>query len=217
VRVLIVEDEQELADLIASGLRRAGLAVDTVYDGAAASRQICSGSYDVAIIDRDLPQVSGDELCEQIVRDQPGLRLIMLTASDTLADRVHGLRLGADDYLAKPFEFDELLARVHALGRRARVAAPPVLHRNGIRLDPQRREATLNGARLDLTNKEFGVLEELLRADGAVVSAEHLIEKVWDANLDPFSNVVRVTMVGLRRKLGDGSPIGTVIGVGYKL
>jgi DNA-binding response OmpR family regulator len=217
VRVLIVEDEQELADLIASGLRRAGLAVDTVYDGAAASRQICSGSYDVAIIDRDLPQVSGDELCEQIVRDQPGLRLIMLTASDTLADRVHGLRLGADDYLAKPFEFDELLARVHALGRRARVAAPPVLHRNGIRLDPQRREATLNGARLDLTNKEFGVLEELLRADGAVVSAEHLIEKVWDANLDPFSNVVRVTMVGLRRKLGDRSPIGTVIGVGYKL
>jgi DNA-binding response OmpR family regulator len=217
VRVLIVEDEQELADLIASGLRRAGLAVDTVYDGAAASHQICSGSYDVAIVDRDLPQVSGDELCEQIVRDQPGLRLIMLTASDTLADRVHGLRLGADDYLAKPFEFDELLARVHALGRRARVAAPPVLHRNGIRLDPQRREATLNGARLDLTNKEFGVLEELLRADGAVVSAEHLIEKVWDANLDPFSNVVRVTMVGLRRKLGDRSPIGTVIGVGYKL
>src|SRR5438105_4024551 len=172
MRVLVVEDARDLADLVTAGLRRAGIAVDAVYDGTAAGEQLRSAAYDVVLLDRDLPGVHGDVICEQIVREHPDVRVLMLTASDGLADRVHGLRLGADDYLTKPFEFDELLARVHALGRRARPITPPVLECRGIRLDMQRREVTRDGARVDLTNKEFGVLEELLRAKGAVVSAE---------------------------------------------
>jgi DNA-binding response OmpR family regulator len=217
VRVLVVEDERLLADAIAEGLRRESLAVDVAYDGDAALERIGVNDYDVVVLDRDLPLVHGDDVCRAVVDAGATARVLMLTAATHIRDRVDGLGIGADDYLGKPFAFAELVARVRALGRRARPAAPPVLTRAGVRLDPARREVRRDDRPVALSRKEFGVLEELLRADGAVVSAEHLLEKVWDENIDPFTNVVRVTMMTLRRKLGEPGLIDTVPGSGYRL
>jgi DNA-binding response OmpR family regulator len=217
VRVLVVEDERLLADAIAEGLRREALAVDVAYDGDAALERIGVNDYDVVVLDRDLPRTHGDEVCRAVVSAGGTSRVLMLTAATAIGDRVVGLDLGADDYLGKPFAFAELVARVRALGRRARPAAPPVLARAGIRLDPGRREVYRDGRYVSLSRKEFGVLEELLRAGGAVVSAELLLEKVWDENIDPFTNVVRVTMMTLRRKLGEPAVIETVPGSGYRI
>jgi DNA-binding response OmpR family regulator len=217
VRVLVVEDERVLADAIATGLRGEAMAVDVVYDGDAALDRLGVNDYDVVVLDRDLPVVAGDDVCRALVEAGGAVRVLMLTAAGTLADRVAGLDLGADDYLAKPFAFAELVARLRALGRRARLPAPPVLERAGVRLDAARREASRDGRRLPLRPKEFLVLAELLRADGAVVSAEQLLEKAWDENVDPFTHVVRVTIMTLRRKLGEPQPIETVAGVGYRI
>jgi DNA-binding response OmpR family regulator len=217
VRVLVVEDEQVLADTIAVGLRRASMAVDVAYDGDAALERLAVNDYDVLVLDRDLPLVHGDDVCTAVVDSGAGVRVLMLTAAGDVRDRVEGLAIGADDYLPKPFAFVELVARVRALHRRAGRAAPPVLARAGIRLDPNRREVFREGRYVPLTRKEFAVLEELLRADGAVLSAEQLLERAWDENADPFTNVVRVTIMTLRRKLGEPQPVRTVPGVGYQI
>ncbi|TDE17852.1 response regulator transcription factor [Actinomadura sp. 6K520] len=217
MRVLIVEDEHVLADTIAEGLREEAMAVDVVYDGDEALELTSYNEYDVVVLDRDLPAVHGDEVCRELVgRRGPG-RILMLTASGDVEDRVAGLSLGADDYLPKPFVFSELVARVRALARRSGPPVPPVLERRGIRLDPHRRRVARDGRELRLTNKEFTVLEELLRAEGGVVSAERLLERGWDEHIDPFSNIVRVTMATLRRKLGEPPVIETVTGSGYRL
>jgi len=215
--VLVVEDEELLADAIAEGLRREALAVDVVYDGDAALERLGVHEYDVLVLDRDLPIVHGDDVCRAVVESGVETRVLMLTAAAEVTDRVSGLGLGADDYLPKPFAFVELVARVRALGRRARPAAPPVLERAGIRLDPARREVYRDGHFVPLSRKEFAVLEELLRADGAVVSVEQLLEKAWDEHIDPFTNVVRVTVMTLRRKLGEPQVVQTVPGVGYQV
>lgn len=217
VRVLVVEDEQLLADAIAEGLRREAYAVDVAYDGAAASERVDVNDYDVVVLDRDLPLVHGDEVCRTVLRSGGGCRVLMLTAATSVHDRVAGLDIGADDYLNKPFAFAELLARVRALGRRARQATPPVLRGADIVLDPARREVYRGDRYIHLSRKEFGVLLELLRGEGAVVSAEHLLEKVWDENIDPFTNVVRVTIMTLRRKLGPPPVIETIPGAGYQV
>ncbi|GAA0976955.1 response regulator transcription factor [Acrocarpospora macrocephala] len=217
MRVLVVEDERVLADAIATGLRREAMAVDVAYDGAEALEKTSYIDYDVVVLDRDLPKVHGDEVARRLVADRTATRIIMLTAAGDVDDRVEGLDLGADDYLAKPFAFLELIARVRALGRRSAPALPPVLERSGVRLDPGKRLVTRDGAEIALTKKEFAVLEELLRAEGAVVSQEDLLDKAWDEHIDPFTNVVRVTMMTLRKKLGEPQVIETVPGVGYKL
>ncbi|WP_289009421.1 response regulator transcription factor [uncultured Thermomonospora sp.] len=217
MRVLIAEDERMLADSIAEGLRAEALAVDVVYDGDAALERLGVNDYDVLVLDRDLPVVHGDDVCRAVVEAGAFVRVLMLTAAADVPARVQGLSLGADDYLVKPFAFEELVARVHALGRRSRPADPPLLERAGIRLDPARREVYRDGRYVPLARKEFGVLAELLRADGAVVSAEELLEKVWDEHIDPFTNTVRVTMMKLRRKLGDPPVIETVPGAGYRI
>ena len=217
MRVLVVEDERQLADSIAEGLRLHAMAVDVAYDGAAGLERASVNDYDVLVLDRDLPLMSGDEVCATLVRSESQARILMLTAATAVAQRVAGLGLGADDYLIKPFAFAELVARVQALARRARPAVPPVLERAGIRLDGHRRTVTRGGRQLDLSRKEFAVLEELMRADGGVVSAEQLLEKAWDDQIDPFSNVVRFTMMMVRRKLGDPPVIETVQGIGYRL
>jgi DNA-binding response OmpR family regulator len=217
VRVLVVEDERVLADAIATGLRRETLAVDIAYDGAGALERTSVNEYDVVVLDRDLPKVHGDEVCRRLVAERNPARILMLTAAGDLDDKVEGLSIGADDYLSKPFAFAELIARVRALGRRAAAPVPPVLERAGILLDPARRAVSRDGAPIDLTRKEFAVLEVLLRADGVVVSSEQLLEKAWDEHIDPFTNVVRVTMMTLRKKLGDPPVIETVAGVGYRL
>jgi DNA-binding response OmpR family regulator len=217
VRVLVVEDAQPLAEAIADGLRCQAMAVDVAFDGGAAQERLAVNSYDVVVLDRDLPVVHGDDVCRSLAGSGAAVRILMLTAAGDLSDRVAGLNLGADDYLAKPFAFTELVARVRALGRRARPAEPPVLERAGIRLDPARREASRDGRPLSLRNKEFLVLEELLRGAGTVVSAEQLLEKAWDENVDPFTHVVRVTVMTLRRKLGEPSPVETLPGAGYRI
>jgi DNA-binding response OmpR family regulator len=217
LRVLVVEDEQVLADAIATGLRREAMAVDVAYDGAGALERTSVNDYDVVVLDRDLPRVHGDDVCQTLVKDGTAARILMLTAAGELDDKVTGLSLGADDYLAKPFAFAELAARVRALGRRSTPPLPPVLEGSGIRLDPNRREVSRDGEPILLTNKEFAVLEVLMRAQGTVVSAEQLLEKAWDEYIDPFTNVVRVTMMTLRRKLGDPQVIETVAGAGYRL
>ncbi len=216
MRVLIVEDERILADTIAEGLREEAIAVDVVYDGDDALERTSHTGYDVVVLDRDLPTVHGDEVCRELAGRHPG-RILMLTAAGDVAARVDGLALGADDYLPKPFVFSELVARVRALGRRSAPAVPPVLERAGVRLDPHRRTVERDGRPLRLTKKEFTVLEELLRADGGVVSAETLLDRAWDEHIDPFSNIVRVTMATLRKKLGDPPVIETVTGAGYRL
>lgn len=213
----MVEDERLLADAVAEWLRREALAVDVVYDGDAALERLGINEYDVVVLDRDLPVVHGDDVCRALIESGSPTRVLMLTAAASVRDRVAGLTLGADDYLPKPFAFIELSARVHALTRRARPAAPPVLERLGVRLDPARREVYRDGRPLALARKEFAVLAELMRADGSVVSAEELLERAWDEHIDPFTNVVRVTVMKLRRKLGPPQIIETVAGVGYRI
>jgi DNA-binding response OmpR family regulator len=217
MRILVVEDEPLLADAVAQGLRHEAHAVDVAYDGAAALERIDVNDYDVVVLDRDLPVVHGDDVCRQIVGLGLPTRVLMLTAAGDVSERVEGLELGADDYLPKPFAFTELTARVRALGRRTTTALPPVLERSGIRLDPNRREVTRDGAEVHLAPKEFAVLEVLMRSEGSVVSAEQLLEKAWDENTDPFTNVVRVTVMTLRRKLGEPPVIVTVPGSGYRI
>jgi DNA-binding response OmpR family regulator len=217
VRLLVVEDERVLADAIATGLRREAHAVDVAYDGLGALERTGVNEYDVIVLDRDLPKMHGDDVCRRLVAQRYPARILMLTASGELEDKVEGLSIGADDYLAKPFAFSELVARVRALGRRSSAPLPPILERSGLTLDPGRREVLRDGSPIDLTRKEFAVLEVLLRAEGAVVSSEQLLEKAWDEHIDPFTNVVRVTMMTLRKKLGDPPVIETVSGVGYRL
>jgi DNA-binding response OmpR family regulator len=215
MRVLVVEDHTTLAARIGEGLRDAGMAVDVVHDGAAALTATDSTAYDVVVLDRDLPLVHGDHVCRSLAAHD-GPRILMLTAAATVVDRVDGLELGADDYLGKPFAFQELIARVRALSRRA-PSAPPVVHRGDLTVDRARHRVTRADRVLSLTRKEFGVLEMLTAADGAVVSAEELLEHVWDAHADPFSNIVSVTLTRLRRKLGPPPLIETVVGRGYRL
>lgn len=217
MRVLVVEDEALLADAIASGLRRHSMAVDVVYDGASALERAAINDYDVIVLDRDLPLVSGDAVCTSLTESGVSTRILMLTAATAIADRVSGLGLGADDYLTKPFAFAELTARVQALARRSRPAVPPVLERSGIRLDPHRRTVERDHRPVPLSRKEFAVLAELLRAEGGIVSAEQLLEKAWDEHIDPFTGVVRYTIMMLRRKLGEPPVIETEPGVGYRI
>ena len=217
MRVLIIEDEEALASAIARGLRREGMAVDVALDGLGGLEKALVTAYDVVVLDRNLPGLHGDEVCRRLAASGTESRILMLTAARGLRDKVAGLNLGADDYLGKPFAFEELVARLRALSRRAGPPRPPVLRRQRRRARPGRRRAWRDGAELELTNKEFGVLEALLAAGGAVVSSEELLEKVWDENTDPFSNVVRVTMMTLRKKLGEPPLIETVAGAGYRL
>jgi DNA-binding response OmpR family regulator len=216
VRVLVVEDQKVLANRIAEGLRDQGMAVDVAYDGAAAMEVTSFTRYDVIVLDRDLPRVHGDAVCASLVAGPAEARILMLTASGAVEDRVDGLNLGADDYLAKPFAFSELVARIRSLARR-RPAAPPVATHGDLVVDRIRRRASRAGRPIALTRKEFGVLEALTGAQGGVVSAEDLLENVWDEHADPFSNTVSVTVSRLRRKLGDPPLIETVIGSGYRL
>lgn len=217
MRVLVVEDEDVMAEAVALGLRRAGYATDVASDGREALALADLNPYDVVLLDRDLPLVHGDDVCRRLVADGHEARILMLTAAGAVGERVDGLQIGADDYLPKPFAFAELLARVDALARRASRAVAPVLRHGDLVVDTARRTATRAGTPVDLTLKEYGVLMELIRADGAVVSAEDLLTRVWDENADPFSNAVRATMVGLRRKLGDPQVIETLRGAGYHM
>jgi DNA-binding response OmpR family regulator len=217
VRVLLAEDEPRVAAAIARGLRRHGAAVDVAPNGVEALVNARVHPYDVVVLDRDLPELHGDEVCIALNAERPDMKILMLTAARTTDDLVRGLALGADDYLPKPFRFAELVARVHALARRAGHARPPVLRHDDVELDPARRTATRAGVDLGLSPKEFGVLEALLAADGAVLSSEALLERVWDANVDPFTNIVRMTVMKLRRKLGDPPLVETVPGAGYRV
>lgn len=217
MRILVVEDEEPLADAIARGLRREGMAVDIALNGDDGHEKATVTRYDVVLLDRDLPGMSGDELCQEIVASGELTRVLMLTASGSVSDRVEGLSLGADDYLAKPFAFPELVARVRALGRRATPAAPPLLTAGDVELDPAKRTVHRTSGPIELTRKEFGVLEVLLSAGGSVVSSEDLLERVWDENADPFTTTVRVTVMTLRKKLGEPGIIETVVGSGYRV
>jgi DNA-binding response OmpR family regulator len=217
MRVLVVEDHQVLAAAIGAGLRREGMAVDLAYSGAGALERLAVTRYDVVLLDRDLPGVHGDEVCRRIVSGGSGSRVLMLTAAGTVRDKVEGLGLGADDYLPKPFDFAELVARTRALARRSAPAVPPALESGDIVLDPSRRVAFRAGCRLDLSPKEFAVLECLLAAAGRVVSAEELLERVWDEAADPFTTAVKSTVRRLRAKLGDPPVIGTVREGGYRI
>jgi DNA-binding response OmpR family regulator len=217
MRVLLAEDEPRVAAAIAKGLRRHGAAVDVAPDGADALFHARVHPYDVVVLDRDLPEVHGDDVCRTLHREQPDTKILMLTAARGTNDLVEGLALGADDYLAKPFRWDELVARVHALARRAGSARPSVLHAGDVELDPARRTVTRAGAPVALSPKEFGVLEALMAADGAVVSLEELLARVWDENVDPFTNTARMTIMKLRRKLGEPGIVQTVPGVGYRV
>ncbi|GAA2213867.1 response regulator transcription factor [Nonomuraea monospora] len=217
MRVLVVEDERDLADLVAVGLRRHAMAVDVVYDGAAAVERLAVHDYDVLVLDRDLPELHGDLVCHEVVARGSRTRILMMTAAASVPDRVAGLGMGADDYLPKPFDYAELVARVRALGRRSRPQVPPVLSRHGIVLDTHLLQASRDGRHLHLSLKEFAVLEVLMRAEGAVVSSERLLEEAWDEHADPFTTVVRVVVSRLRAKLGDPPCIQTVPGAGYLL
>ena len=216
VRVLVVEDHVALAARIGEGLRDAGFAVDVVHDGETALEHAAGTGYDVVVLDRDLPGVHGDRVCRELVRSGSPSRILMLTAAADVEDRVDGLELGADDYLGKPFAFTELIARLRALGRRG-PGSPAIVQRGDLVVDRARHRASRDGIPLTLTRKEFGVLDRLAAADGATVSAEELLEHVWDAHADPFTNTVAVTVGRLRRKLGDPPLIETVVGVGYRL
>ncbi len=217
MRVLIVEDHRELAETVATGLCQDGMAVDVSFDGEQALELATVHDYDVVVLDRDLPRVHGDEVCRALVAGGGRARILMLTASTAIEDRVEGLGLGADDYLAKPFAFAELIARLRALARRAHHVVPPVLTRGDLTLDATQRVAQRAGRRLNLTPKEFAVLELLLAAQGGVVSAERLLEQGWDSAADPFTNTVKVTVSRLRRKLGDPPVIETVPHAGYRI
>ena len=217
MRVLVVEDQGRLATALAEGLRREGMAVDLSFDGAEALAHVAVNSYDVVVLDRDLPVVHGDQVARKLIEQYPHTRVLMLTASTTISDRVEGLELGADDYLCKPFEFIELLARIRALGRRAAPALPPKLVCGELRLDPARRVAFRGDRRLSLSPKEFGVLEYLLSAHSRPVSAEELLARVWDEAADPFTNTVKTTVGRLRSKLEDPPVIETVREAGYRI
>ena len=217
LRVLVVEDDIVLAELIADGLREHDMIVDVVHDGAAAVSRATDIAPDVVILDRDLPVLHGDDATRALVHAGTPARILMLTAAASLDSRVEGLHLGADDYLAKPFAFRELIARVTALGRRAPGRVATVLRRADLHLDVGRHELRRGNRTITLTRKEFGVLTELLRADGELVSAEHLLNRVWDEHIDPFTTAVRTTVKTLRQKLGDPDPIVTVVGRGYRL
>jgi DNA-binding response OmpR family regulator len=215
MRLLVVEDRHVMADSIARSLRREGMAVDVAYDGLTALDLAGVNTYQVIVLDRDVPGIHGDEVCRRLAGGDT--RILMLTASGTVDERVGGLTIGADDYLTKPFALTELVARIRALGRRVAPALPPILTAGNLTLDSSLRRAERGGLPLALTNKELGVLEELMAARGRVVSAEELLEKIWDAHTDPFTNTVRVTVANLRRKMGEPPMIATVIGVGYRL
>src|SRR6266705_4552257 len=216
MRVLVVEDQAELADDIADGLRDQGIGADVAYDGSAAIEKAVLNAYDVVILDRDLPRIHGDAVCATLVGSPSQARILMLTAAGTVGDRVDGLNLGADDYLTKPFAFAELVARVRALARRS-PSSPPVAVKGDLVFDRARRRVSRGGRPIALTRKEMGILEVLLAADGGVVSAEELLDQVWDENADPFTHTVTVTLARLRRKLGSPDLIETVIGSGYRL
>ncbi len=217
VRVLLAEDERRVADAVARGLRREGMAVDVAYDGATALDKARLTPYDVVVLDRDLPEMHGDDVCRTLRTEEPDSRVLMLTAANGVDDLVDGLSLGADDYMPKPFAFAELVARVRALARRSGAALPPTLRSSDVELDPARHTVTRAGRPIELTPKEFAVLEALLAADGAVVSNDELVERVWDENADPFTNSVRMTVLRLRRKLGDPPLVETVKGAGYRV
>ena len=217
MRILVAEDEPRIAAAVARGLRREGMAVDVAPDGAAALYKARITPYDVVVLDRDLPELHGDDVCRTLSAEQPRTKVLMLTASRSTDELVQGLSLGADDYLTKPFRFAELVARLRALGRRTGEARPPVLAAGDVELDPAKRTATRAGVPLDLTLKEFAVLQALLEAQGAVVTPEELLERAWDEQLDPLSNIVRMTVMTLRRKLGDPPVIHTVRGSGYRV
>jgi two-component system, OmpR family, response regulator VanR len=217
MRVLLAEDEPRIAGAVARGLRREGMAVDLAGDGASALYKARVAPYDVVVLDRDLPVMHGDDVCRTLAAEQPETKVLMLTAARSTDDLVAGLSLGADDYLPKPFRFAELVARLRALARRSGAARPPVLEAGDVVLDPARRSATRAGRPLDLTPKEFAVLEVLLAAQGAVVAPEELVDKAWDEQLDPLSNTVRMTVMTLRRKLGDPPLLATVRGSGYRV
>jgi DNA-binding response OmpR family regulator len=217
VRVLVVEDARRLADRVARGLRDEGMAVDVSYDGIDAQTKIAVNRYDVVVLDRDLPGVHGDAVCRELISDDEGPMVLMLTAADAPVDRVAGLRVGADDYLTKPFDFDELVLRLRGLARRKPRASPRVLRAGGVELDPLERVATRSGRKLQLSPNEFGVLEALMRAAPAPLSPESLLEQVWDEHADPFTKTVPVTIWRLRQKLGDPEIIQTVKRVGYRL
>ncbi len=217
MRVLVVEDSRALADVVAEGLRDQGMAVDVAYDGLEAATKLDINPYDVVVLDRDLPGLHGDTICRVITDGDKPVMVLMLTASGGPGDRVSGLSLGADDYLAKPFHFPELVLRVRALARRQPAARARVFRAAGIELDPLRHTATRDGRPLDLSAREFGVLEALMRARPGVLSAEDLLERVWDENADPFTKTVSVTMSRLRRKLGDPPVIETIPNVGYEI
>ena len=217
MRVLVVEDERVLADRLAAGLRKQAFAVDVAYTGDAALELTAINPYDVLVLDRDLPGVSGDDVCRAVVGSGASTRVLMLTAAGSLDDRVHGLDIGADDYLRKPFEYPELVARIRALGRRSQPPLPPTLIRAGISLDSARRQVFRDGRFVPLSRKEFAVLAILMAADGAVISQEELLDRAWDEHADPFTNAVRVTVSKLRAKLGAPPVITTVSGAGYRI
>ena len=217
MRVLVVEDARALADVLVEGLRDQGMAVDAAHDGLEAAAKLDINPYDVVVLDRDLPGIGGDVLCRMITERDQRIMVLMLTAAGTPGDRVSGLALGADDYLAKPFHFPELVLRIRALARRQPGARALILRAGGVQLDPLRRSVTRDGRPVDLSVKEFGVLEALLRASPAFLSAEALLDQVWDEQADPFTNTVTVTVGRLRRKLGDPPVITTTPGVGYRI
>jgi DNA-binding response OmpR family regulator len=217
VRVLVVEDDPAIASAVTRGLRRAALAVDVTHDGETALEKLGVVPYDVLVLDRDVPKVHGDVVCRTVSTSHRATRILMLTAAAAVEDRVAGLGLGADDYLPKPFAMEELVARVRALGRRAPSSRPPLLDWSDIRLDGAQRRVTRSGAELRLANREFALLEALMSVQGDVLSAEQLMEQVWDDRLEPFSNAARVTMLTLRRKLREPPVIETLPGVGYRL
>ncbi len=217
VRVLVAEDERRVADAVARGLRREGMAVDVAYDGAVALEKARLNPYDVLVLDRDLPVLHGDDVCRTLRSEDSDSRVLMLTASSGLEAVVDGLSLGADDYMPKPFAFAELVARLHALARRANPPRAPLLRAGDVELDPARHTVSRDGRDIELTPKEFAVLEALMGAGGGVVSNDELVERVWDENADPFTNSVRMTVLRLRRKLGPPQVVETVKGVGYRV
>ena len=215
--MLVAEDERRVADAVARGLRREGMAVDVAYDGGSALDKARMHGYDVLVLDRDLPVVHGDDVCRTLRDEEPDSRVLMLTAAAAVDDLVDGLSLGADDYMPKPFEFAELVARVRALARRTHPANPPTMTAGDVALDSARRTVTRAGIPVELTPREFAVLEALMAANGAVLSNDELVRRVWDENADPFTNSVRMTVLRLRRKLGDPPLIETVKGAGYRI
>jgi two-component system, OmpR family, response regulator VanR len=217
VRVLVVEDEPYMAEAIRDGLRLEAMAADIAGDGDTALELLRFNVYDIAVLDRDIPGPSGDEIAERIVASRSGMPILMLTAADRLDDKAAGFELGADDYLTKPFELRELVLRLRALDRRRAYTRPPVREIAGLGLDPFRREVYRDGRYVALTRKQFAVLEVLVAAEGGVVSAEELLARAWDENADPFTNAVRITISGLRKRLGEPWIVGTVAGVGYRI